>query len=200
MSRVGLNALDLPAVEEEPRSGRPLPAAGCSMARGCSAWSPRAARWCSRDRRAWRPASESAHCYGSGSSSPRGLHDTVSPAVDPHLRGPHATGYIRGAPASRTPSSPRYRRRRHGPREPSWPPQVTSRHSWTGCSAASCSPARNVASVAIRPVSRTRSPSACRAAASPTAPRGPQRAGAPGRLPHHGSQDAVQASPDRRDR
>jgi D-alanyl-D-alanine carboxypeptidase len=31
---------------------------------------------------------------------PLGLHDTVFPAVDPHMRGPHAKGYIRDAPAS----------------------------------------------------------------------------------------------------
>jgi len=38
---------------------------------------------------------------------------------------------------------------------------------------------------------RTRSPSARRTAATPTAPRGPQRAEAPGRLPRHGPQDAA---------
>ncbi|HEU5419826.1 MAG TPA: hypothetical protein VFV41_19210 [Streptosporangiaceae bacterium] len=37
------------------------------------------------------------------------------------------------------------------------------------------------------------SPSACRAAASPTAPRGPQQAEAPGRLPHRDPQDAAPA-------
>jgi D-alanyl-D-alanine carboxypeptidase len=31
---------------------------------------------------------------------PLGLHDTVFPVVDPHMRGPHAKGYIRDAPAS----------------------------------------------------------------------------------------------------
>ena len=45
---------------------------------------------------------------------------------------------------------------------------------------------RNVASAAIKPVSRTRSASALRAVASPTAPRGPRRAEALGRLPHPG--------------
>jgi hypothetical protein len=44
-------------------------------------------------------------------------------------------------------------------------------------------------------IARTRSPSARRAAASPTAPRGPQRAEARDRLPHHGPQAAAQASP-----
>lgn len=31
---------------------------------------------------------------------PLGLHDTVFPAADPHLRGPHATGYLRGSPGA----------------------------------------------------------------------------------------------------
>ncbi len=43
------------------------------------------------------------------------------------------------------------------------------------------------------PAARTRSQSACRAAATPTAPQGGQRAEAPGRLPHHRRQGAAPA-------
>jgi hypothetical protein len=49
-------------------------------------------------------------------------------------------------------------------------------------------------------IARTRSLCAILAAASPTAPRGPRRAGAPVRLRRHGRQAAAPASPARRGR
>ena len=52
---------------------------------------------------------------------------------------------------------------------------------------------RNVASAAIKPVSRTRSPCTHRAAATPTAPPGPRRAEACGRFRHRSQQVAIAA-------